>query len=174
MTISGELIMFSGLALVAVTGGILLLNLKSVVHIVVGLVFTFLSIAGIFVLLSAEFLAVVQVLVYSGAITIIMLFGIMLTKHDDRTNTTVSPIRKVFLYLGILAFAFVFYVGIHNLQFPSAEVPLHDGNIEQIGLALFTKYIIPLEILGVLLLVALVGAIVLARREDKEEEVEER
>lgn len=171
---TGELIMFFGLALIAVSGGLLLLNLKNVVHIVIALVFTFLSVAGIFVLLSAEFLAVIQVLVYSGAITIIMLFGIMLTKHDDETKTTVKPARKLSLYLAILAFAFVFYIGIYDLSFPESTVALHDSNIEQIGLSLFTEYIIPLELLGVLLLAALIGAIVLARQDDGDEEVDEK
>jgi NADH-quinone oxidoreductase subunit J len=86
MTFSGEFLAFMGLALVAVIGGVLLLNLTKVVHMVVALIFTFVSIAGIYVLLSAEFVASVQILIYSGAITIIMLFGIMLTKHDDERD----------------------------------------------------------------------------------------
>ena len=82
--ITGEFIAFIVLAVIALIGGVLLLNLTNVVHMVLALVATFISIAGIYVLLSAEFLAVVQILIYSGAITIIMLFGIMLTKHDDK------------------------------------------------------------------------------------------
>lgn len=167
---SGELIAFLVLALVGVVGGMLLLNLSNVVHMVISLVFTFLSIAGIFVLLSAEFLAVVQILVYSGAITIIMLFGIMLTRHDDRTQSSVGRIRKLLIFLGILGFAYAVYLGIHNLQFPSQPVALHEANVEQIGVTLFSKYVIPFELLGVLLLVALIGAIVLARRDDEGEE----
>ena len=77
-------------ALVAIIGGVLLLNLTKVVHMVVALVFTFISIAGIYVLLSAEFVAVVQILIYSGAITIIMLFGIMLTSMMTRSEATGS------------------------------------------------------------------------------------
>ncbi len=88
MTFSGEILAFIILALAAILGGVLLLNLTKVVHMVVALVLSFLSIAGIFILLSAEFVAVVQVLIYSGAITIIMLFGIMLTKHNDSEAST--------------------------------------------------------------------------------------
>lgn len=83
MTISGEFIAFLGLAIAAIAGGVLMLNLTKVVHMVVSLVFTFISLAGIYVMLSAEFVAAVQILIYSGAITIIMLFGIMLTRHND-------------------------------------------------------------------------------------------
>lgn len=83
MSVSGELIAFFGLALVAILGGVLLITLTKVVHMVIALVFTFLSIAGIYLLLSAEFVAIVQILIYSGAITIVMLFGIMLTNHRE-------------------------------------------------------------------------------------------
>lgn len=170
MTISGEFIAFIALALVGVGGGILLLNLTNVVHMVVSLVFTFLSIAGLFVLLSAEFLAVVQVLVYSGAITIMMLFGIMLTRHDDESTSSVGLFRKAVTFLGIIGFAFVMYIGIHKLQFPEGSARLHEANTEQIGISIFSVYVIPFELLGVLLLVALIGAIVLARRDDGAEE----
>ena len=81
MTFSGEFLAFMGLALVAIIGGVLLLNLTKVVHMVrFADSSTFIAIAGIYVLLSAEFVAAVQILIYSGAITIIMLFGIMLTR----------------------------------------------------------------------------------------------
>lgn len=174
MTFSGELLAFMSLALVAVIGGVLLLNLSKVVHMVVALVFTFLSIAGLYVMLSAEFIAAVQVLIYSGAITIIMLFGIMLTRHNDHSEPEEGKLRKFLLFLGVLGFAFAVYIGIYNLDITSAQnsVPttLHENNTEQIGVALYTKFIIPFELTSVILLVALVGAIILARKDDDEKE----
>ena len=105
------------LALVAVIGGVLLLNLTNVVHMVLALVSTFVSIAGIYVLLSAEFVAVVQILIYSGAITIIMLFGIMLTKHDkSMKRSKAGKEKRGFLFLGVAGFAAVVYLGIYNLN----------------------------------------------------------
>lgn len=166
---TGEFIAFMALALVAIMGGVLLLNLNNVVHSVVALVFTFLSLAGIYVLLSAEFVAVVQVLVYAGSITIIMLFGIMLTKHDDLSEPRGGWLKRLLLLLGVLGFAFAFYVGIYNLDFGSEAVALHENNTEQIGTELYSKYIIPFELTSVVLLVALIGAIVLARRDDEKE-----
>ena len=65
---------------------------------VLALVATFISIAGIYILLSAEFLAVVQILIYSGAITIIMLFGIMLTRHDDKESIQRGGGEKPYCY----------------------------------------------------------------------------
>ncbi|MEH7389808.1 NADH-quinone oxidoreductase subunit J [Bacillus sp. JJ1474] len=167
MTFSGEFLAFMSLAVVAVMGGVLLLNLTKVVHMVVALVFTFISIAGIFVLLSAEFLAAAQILLYSGAITIIMLFGIMLTRHNDVSEPKTGIVRKVLLFLGVLGFAFAVYIGIYNLDFGQLPNTLHENNTEQIGLALYSKYIIPFELTSVLLLAALIGAIVLARKDDE-------
>ena len=167
MTFSGEFIAFMALAIVAVMGGVLLLNLSKVVHMVVALVFTFISIAGIFILLSAEFLAVAQILLYSGAITIIMLFGIMLTRHDDASEPKTGIVRKVLLLLGVLGFAFTVYIGIYGLDFGDLPNTLHEKNTEQIGVALYSKYIIPFELTSVLLLAALIGAIVLARKDDE-------
>jgi NADH-quinone oxidoreductase subunit J len=168
MIFSGEFLAFMGLALVAIIGGVLLLNLSNVVHMVVSLIFTFIAIAGIYVLLSAEFVAAVQVLIYSGAITIIMLFGIMLTKHDDEEEPQIGKWRKLILFFGILGFAFAFYIGIYNFNIEQVPTTLHENNTMQIGKALYTKYIIPFELTSVLLLVALVGSIILAKNDKKE------
>jgi len=169
MNLSGEMLAFVMLALVALSGALLLVILKKVIHMVVAAVFTFISIAGLYVLLSAEFVAAVQILIYSGAITIMMLFGIMLTKHNDEDRSKPNKLRHLFVLLGIAGFAFVVYSGIYNLDIPVEQVALHEANTEQIGMELYSKYIIPFELTSVLLLVALVGAVILAKREDKEE-----
>lgn len=171
---TGELVAFMGLALVAIIGGVLLLNLSKVVHMVVALVFTFISIAGIYVLLSAEFIAVVQILIYSGAITIIMLFGIMLTRHQDTSEPIGSRVQKLLILLGVIAFAGSIYFGIYNFELPVIETTLHENNTEQIGIALFTRYVIPFELTSIVLLVALVGAIVLAKKDDQDEGAEKK
>jgi NADH-quinone oxidoreductase subunit J len=166
---SGEFLAFMSLSLVAILGGFLLLNLSKVVHMVIALVFTFISIAGIYVLLSAEFVAVVQILIYSGAITIIMLFGIMLTKHNDVNEPKTSRLRKFLLLIGVAGFALAVYFGIYTLDIPVQPVSLHENNTEQIGVALYSKYVIPFELTSVILLVALIGAIILAKKDDREE-----
>src|SRR3954453_4450759 len=169
--ITGEFLAFLLLAIIAVSGGVLLLNLTNVVHMVLALVATFLSIAGIYILLSAEFLAVVQILIYSGAITIIMLFGIMLTRPDKsgEEKKEGGKVKKGFLFLGVAGFAAVVYLGIYNLNFPQMAQTLHEKNTEQIGIALYTEYIIPFELTSIVLLVTLIGAIVLARKDDEKE-----
>ncbi|WP_042350999.1 NADH-quinone oxidoreductase subunit J [Bacillus massiliigorillae] len=169
MSLSGEMIAFMMLALVAVIGGLLLLSLRKVVHMVIAVVFTFISIAGLYILLSAEFLAAVQILIYSGAITIMMLFGIMLTKHNDKEEERGNRIRKWFILLGIAGFAVTVYLGIYNFDIPSAATNLHVDNTKQIGIELFSKYAIPFELVSILLLVALIGAVILAKRDPEEE-----
>ncbi|NMD70090.1 NADH-quinone oxidoreductase subunit J [Bacillus sp. DNRA2] len=166
---TGELIAFMGLALVAIIGGVLLLNLRGVVQAVLALVLTFISIAGIYVLLSAEFVAGVQILIYSGAITIIMMFGIMLTRHDDVEEPKTGRLRKFLVFLGIVGFAAAVYFGIYNLELPAGQAALHEKNTAQIGEALYTRFIIPFEVTSVVLLVALIGAIVLAKKDNEKE-----
>lgn len=100
---SGGEIAFLILSLVAVGGAVLMLNSQKVVHMVVSLAFTFLSVAGLFILLEAEFLAVAQVLIYGGAVTIVMLFGIMLTRHSDRDERR-RPAQKWLSGLFVAAF----------------------------------------------------------------------
>lgn len=169
MTFSGEFIGFVILALIIIMGGLLLLNLTKAVQIIVSLSFTFLSIAGIYVMLSAEFVAGVQIMVYSGAITIMMLFGIMLTKHDAESEETGTKWRKALVLLGIVGFGLAIYIGIYNFDVPQVPTNLHVQNTLQIGKALYTKYTIPFELASVLLLVGLVGAIVLAKPDDDKE-----
>ncbi|MDP4155638.1 NADH-quinone oxidoreductase subunit J [Neobacillus sp. PS3-12] len=167
---TGEFLAFICLALVAIIGGVLLLNLTKVVQIIVALSFTFISIAGIYILLSAEFVAGVQVMIYSGAISIIMLFGIMLTQHNAESEETGHKLRKFLVFLGVLGFAFAVYLGIYNYDVPQVPSNLHVNNTLEIGKALYSKYTIPFELASVLLLVGLVGAIVLSKKDDKEGE----
>ncbi|MGD6794114.1 NADH-quinone oxidoreductase subunit J [Metabacillus indicus] len=167
---TGEFVAFVALAMVAIGGGILMLNVTKVVHMVVSLVFTFVSIAGLYVLLSAEFVAAVQILIYSGAITIIMLFGIMLTRHQDEDEPSAGIGKKLIVFLGIAAFALVMYLGIYDLQLGEEQADLHVENTEQIGISLYSHFVIPFELTSVLLLVALIGAIILARKDEKGED----
>lgn len=168
---SGEFAAFVLLGLIAIAGGVLMINLTKVMHMMIALVFTFISIAGIYLLLSAEFLAVVQIMIYSGAITIIMLFGIMLTNHRDVSVSQAHFFRKGLILIGIAGFAGAVYYGIYDLKFLNTnDAALHVANTEKIGIEIYTKYIIPFELVSVLLLVALVGAIILAKKDNEEEE----
>ncbi|MRG86185.1 NADH-quinone oxidoreductase subunit J [Salinibacillus xinjiangensis] len=165
---NGEFIAFLILSFTAILGGILMLNLKKVVHMLLSVVLTFVSLAGIYVLLSAEFVAVVQILIYSGAVTIILAFGIMLTKHTARDERTSNRLRAALVGVGVLVFFFTVYGAIDNLFFGPGAEGLHVENTQQIGERIFAHYVIPFELVSIVLLVALMGAIVLARKEGEE------
>jgi len=102
-----------------------------------------------------------------------MLFGIMLTKHNDDSEQKTGRLRKFLLFLGVVGFAFAVYIGIYNFNIEQVPTKLHENNTLQIGQALYSKYIIPFELTSVLLLVALVGSIVLAKNDKKKEADEE-
>jgi NADH-quinone oxidoreductase subunit J len=166
---NGEMIAFILLSATAILGGILMLNLKKVIHMILAVVLTFVSLAGLYIMLSAEFVAVVQILIYSGAISIILIFGIMLTKHNDRQEKVKNRWQAFAVGIGTIIFFIIVYRAIRHLYFGEAET-LHEGNVEQIGTELFSKYVIPFELVSVVLLVSLVGAIILAKNKEADDQ----
>ena len=133
------------------------------------LVMTIVSMAGLFVLLHAFFLAAVQVLVYAGAVMVLFLFVIMLLdlKEEERRR-----IRKSAAILGVAAVGVIYVLlsralgGLAPVPNPAALPPM-DGATAALGRVLFTEYLLPFEIISVLLLVAMVGVILLSKRELK-------
>lgn len=159
------MIAFLVLALLTLGGAVLMLNLTKVVHMVVCLALTFLSIAGLFILLEAEFIAFAQILIYGGAVSIIMLFGIMLTKHNDQDEARRLG-HRILAGIVVVAFFLITLKAINTINWSPQNETLVQENTAEIGVQLFTKYVIPFELMSVLLLVALIGAIILARREE--------
>lgn len=167
---SGEVVAFSLLSILAIIGAVLMLSLSKVMHMMLSLSLTFLSIAGIYFMLSAEFVAVVQILIYSGAITILMLFGIMLTKHDDYSSEHIGKLKHLLIIVGIGILGVILFVATGPLSFTGEDAQLHVENTRNIGKLLFSQYVIPFELTSVLLLVALVGAVILAKDKDGEKD----
>jgi len=165
---SGEFVAFFILSLLAIGGAVFMISFTRVVHMVISLGITFLSIAGLFVLLEAEFVGVSQILVYSGAISILMLFGIMLTKHDASDEGTGFAWKNRFALVFVAVLFGLLFWGIQNTPWglPKEQAAAAVSNAKQIGLSVFKEYVIPFELVSVLLLVALVGAIILAKREE--------
>lgn len=169
---SGSFVAFFILSLLTIGGAVFMISFNRVVHMVISLGITFLSISGLFILLGAEFVAVSQILVYSGAISILMLFGIMLTKHDDKEEGSRSLKKRQYVSLLFVAVLFIIvFWGIQNSVWPAVpqEAATEVSNAKQIGLEVFTNYVIPFELLSVLLLVSLVGAIIMAKKEGGKE-----
>ncbi|MGG3739275.1 NADH-quinone oxidoreductase subunit J [Aeribacillus pallidus] len=168
MTISGAWILFVVLAGGTIAGGVMLLLLRKVVHMMMSLVLTFVSLAGIYVFLSAEFMAVVQILLYSGAVTIMLLFGLMLSKDKEEPVFTRTSLRYVLVTLSTIGFGVMVYAGILQLPVMAGELTLPPDAVATIGKELFTKYFIPFELTSVVLLASLVGAVILAKKEGNE------
>ena len=165
MTITGQYIAFFIFALMAITGGVLMLNLNKVIHMVLSIGLSFFGVAGLFVILQAEYLAFVQILIYAGAITIMMAMGTMMTQHKNPKTKARSLTHTILALLSAVGVGGFFLWGIYNTAWPTEAADLGENNVQVIGETLFSKYVIPFETASVLLLVALVGAIVIAKRE---------
>lgn len=164
---SGANLVFFVFALFAIGGAIFMISFTKVVHMVVALAFTFLSLAGLYVLLDAEFIAFVQVLIYAGAISILMIFGIMMTKHQpEGEEEPKRPAHNAVLAIGSLALFGILFYAIQSTTFPTTEAPVYEDNSRELGLLIFNQYVIPFELVSVLLTVAFIGAIVIAKREE--------
>jgi NADH-quinone oxidoreductase subunit J len=159
---------FYVLASLAVVSAVMVITRRSAVHAALFLVLTFFCVAGIYVILSAEFLAAVQVLVYAGGIMVLFLFVIMLVPLEARQLR--PPVRHVagsLLLAGLLAASLIsFFAAAKGPETGDGIQPLASGggNIETVGLLLYQRYMLPFEIASVLLLVAMIGAVVLARK----------
>ena len=131
------------------------------------LVLTIISLAGLFVLLHAFFLAVVQVLVYAGAVIVLFLFVIMLLDlkaEEQRKFKTLAVVGGVISVGAILA---IFLQSLACSPLYADELPLLEGGTAPLGKLLFSQYLLPFEIVSVLLLVAMVGVVLLSGREMK-------
>jgi len=161
-------IFFYVLASLAVVSSVMVITRKSAVHAAMFLVFTFFCMAGIYITLSAEFIAAVQVLVYAGGIVVLFLFVIMLVPLEGRiTRLPVGRGAAAILLAALLAVAVLtFYGRLAGTDVSmSVQADRAMGNIEAVGTELYTRYLLPFEVASVLLLVAMVGAVVLARKQ---------
>ena len=161
-------VLFLLLALVAVGSALLVVTTRNMVHAALWLVVTLGSVAGVYLLLAAEFLAWVQVLIYVGAVVVLLLFALMLTKaptgpQPDLNAARALPAAVVAALVGAVLVVTVV------AGFSSVELDLDGtvvGSAEMTGATIFEKWVLPFEVLSVLLLAALIGAIVLSRGDD--------
>ncbi len=163
---TGPELVFLALSIVTAGCGVLVVTSRNVIHAALWLVVALGALAGCYLMLTAEFVAWVQVLIYVGAVVVLLLFGAMLTRapigptpdvdSGNRWAAAAVGLATTGLLAGLLLNAFSSaYI---NLDQPS-------GNGERTGSAIFRYYVLPFEVASVLLLAALVGAIVLSRRD---------
>jgi NADH-quinone oxidoreductase subunit J len=167
-----ETVLFIILAVFTVVTAVLVIVQRNPVASAIFLILTFFSLAGIYLLLHAEFIAAVQVIVYAGAIMVLFLFVIMLLnlEKEKRPVARSRLMKTVGVFLGV---AFLIQIGMVFQQvllegtpgnFPPGKVAAL-GNTQVVARLLFTDFLLPFEITSVLLLVAIIGAIILVKRE---------
>jgi NADH-quinone oxidoreductase subunit J len=154
------------LAGITLISALMVVSLKNVFHSALALILCLFCVAGIFVLLHAEFLAAVQVLVYVGAVSILIIFAVMLTtnlasKSIIQLNKNVLPAVFVCLIFAIGAIVLI----ANTMIWPLSTAELPADNIGTIGKLMMTEFMLPFEIISILMLAALIGAITLAREE---------
>lgn len=170
MPVTGQTVTFFILALIIIASGVMLMTLQKVMHMALSLGGVFIGVAGIFILLGADFIGAAQILVYAGAITILMVFAVMLTQKGDETASPDPHGGRILLTLiGAVGFAVIMLVVLRSTAWPvsqSAVEPFTRPTVNLIAQALYHTYTIPFELVSLLLTVALVGAAVIARKED--------
>lgn len=161
----GPKVAFWALALLIVGGALVTITRKNVVGAVMALVATFFGMAGMYLLLSAEFLAALQVMVYAGAIMVLFVFVVMVLNRDEIEPWALRGI--VTKGVGVAALA---YLLVKTATYLFATETLHPeapaagfGGVADVGTKLFTTYLFPFEALSLMLLVAVIGAVVVAR-----------
>src|SRR3954451_14234408 len=175
----GQLI-FGMLSLVAIGSGLMMITRRDAVHSALWLVVTFFQLAGLYVMLGAEFLAALQVLVYTGAILVLFLFVIMLL--GLREGPKLGGVHRIQMITAwpvgiILALELVTVILFSNPrpaqavigQWSTTFIASIGGNVQALGRTLYTDFLFPFEVASLILLLAVLGAIVLARKEEPAE-----
>jgi NADH:ubiquinone oxidoreductase subunit 6 (subunit J) len=164
---SYEEVIFYFVAALTVLGGLGVVLARNVVHSALFLILALLAVAAVFILLSAEFLAIVQILIYGGAVTILILFAMMLTRVRDMPQALDGP-QRPFAALAASAFLGLSILAVVSTQWPGETEKITVIAFADLGDKLFRNWAAPFEVASLVLLVALIGAIILARGEEGE------
>jgi NADH:ubiquinone oxidoreductase subunit 6 (subunit J) len=169
-------LLFWIIAVILVGAALLVVGLRNIVHSAIALVLVFAMAAGIYVLLNAEFIAIVQILIYAGAVTILILFALMLTRITGQPAT--NPTNRLWLVAVVistivgLGIVFAATISPHDIAVTSngaSQLPPGINNVVRIGQLLYSptsySYVLPFEIASLVLLVAIIGAIVIGRED---------
>ncbi len=166
-----ETTLFTALSLAAILSALMVVTAPSPIASALYLVLTLFSLAGFYVLLAAPFVAAIQVIVYAGAVVVLILFVIMLLNLKP-IQESMTPFWRV---AGIVIAALVLLTTFLSVMGVSGQVPTRDGlpggfgAVKEIGKLVFTNYLYAFEVVSVLLLLAVVGAVALTRKPDDDE-----
>ena len=161
--------LFTIFAILTVAGAVAAMSLRNLIHSVLALTFAFAGLAAVYLLLGAQFIGLAQILVYIGAVAILIVFAILLTR--DAGASSRSAVSSSWIESGTVAlviFCVLAWTIHHSVASRPAVLPQPEASMQQIGNALMLRFALPLEVVGVLLTVALIGAVTLAMREKQE------
>ncbi len=161
------IIVFYAFAVLILASAAVVVFSRKVIHAAFALLFTFFGVAGLYVLLNSDFLAITQIMIYIGGILVLIIFGVMLTSKvmsvDMKTDVMGKTQRIISLIVAaVIALALILIYS--NVQWAIREVPEAKSVIAPIGVSLLTDYLLAFEVASVLLLIAIVGAALIARR----------
>jgi len=160
------------LALLALFGAISMILFSNTVHSALGFIVTVLALAGLYALLDASFLFMIQIIVYAGAIIALLLFVIMFL-NIQQTHAPKEPSKYIFILISaivIAPFDYLLFKAFYSISLndDSGVVAKNFGDIQMLGNELFKRWLVPFEAISLLLLVALIGAVVLSRKKERE------
>lgn len=160
-------VLFFVFAGIAIACAISMVYHKNPLYSAISLVGVFIALSCIYVTLAAPFIAAVQILIYAGAIMVLVVFVIMLLNLDDEgTRNRLGYLYGIGAGLGVLLLAQTFFIFYAVMRAPNlaADQELTAGKTIDLGRAMYTEYLLPVEIVGVLLLMAIIGSVILVRR----------
>jgi NADH-quinone oxidoreductase subunit J len=161
-------IIFYFFAVITLGSACIVVFSRNIVRAAFALLFTFFGVVGLYIFLLADFIAITQLLIYVGGIMVLILFGVMLTSHQinvDAKTGTVQTLPAILIAACIgSGLVWVFWVTDWKV---SQQLPVVETTASKIGELLLTKYLLPFEVASIVLLVALIGAAMIARREKK-------
>ncbi|MCX7839914.1 MAG: NADH-quinone oxidoreductase subunit J [Anaerolineae bacterium] len=154
---------FFVMAAITLGGALMAVAARNLIRAALGLIIALIGIAGIYFVLEAEFVAVVQILIYVGAISILILFAVMLTRGLMKRDLPAQNSQWIAAaFIALVLFAALLYV-VFNTTWRAVETQVAGDLIPKLGTELMTTYLLPFEAVSLLLLAALIGAIVIAR-----------
>jgi len=165
---SGVDVAFIIFSAIAVVGAVLVVWLPNVLHAAVSLIVSFFGVAGLYAILSADFVAVSQVLIYIGGVVVLIVFAIMLSERLDNVPGQEKARQQKLVMAGTIGvFVLItFYLVVYLMPWKPfvEEIDFGRSTVRALGDLLLTDYVLPFEIASVLLLAALIGAVIIARQ----------
>src|ERR1700733_9517889 len=157
------------LAAITLVGACAAMMLRGLVHCAVAVAIAFAGLGTLYLNLGAQFLGLAQLLVYVGAIAVLIVFVILLTRGGDSDSPSLSEARWPItgLMVAMAIFAILAWAVLHSSAIPSGGAPAPQATIRQLGTALMEGYVLPLEVIGLMLTAALIGAVIVAMKENQ-------